>query len=56
MNIVDYYVFFNVDSCSIFSDDRTNNGIVKTFIIWMAEEWVKINAKGFQKNAAFYGI
>ena len=48
--------FSNVDICAILSDDRINNRAVKTLITKIAEEWVMINSRGFEENAAFQRI
>ena len=48
--------FSDVDVCAILSDDRINNGAVKTLITKIAEEWVMINSRGFEENATFQRI
>lgn len=48
--------FSDIDICAILGDDRINNRAVKTLITKIAEEWVVINFRGFQKDATFKGI
>ena len=48
--------FSDIDVCAILSDDRINDGYIKTFITKIAEEWVMINSRGFEENADFQRI
>ena len=49
-----YFSYVNI--CAILSDDRINNGAVKTLITKIAEKWVMINSRGFEENADFQRI
>ncbi|MPM70535.1 hypothetical protein SDC9_117490 [bioreactor metagenome] len=48
--------FTNVKVRARLRDDRVNDGDKKSLITKIAEEWVMINTRGFQKDSSFQGI
>ena len=43
--------FSYVVVCATLSDDRINDGYMKSLITKIAEEWVMVDSRGFEENA-----